>query len=253
VNFTHRAVALAAAVALGLLGSATAAAAQDDTGPDTQACIDAKAAVAVALAARDEAKVPSNLEQQAAITQTNVDRAVAAYHELGDNLAAPTAAERARLQDRRDDPDITAELLASIDARISAIVRVLAMTELRDTAAAVLKTAVDALAEAQAALDAALRVQAGACDEPDPTPNPRPDLDCVDFPLSDGRSSQDVLDETPGKDPHNLDTDGDRIACEPGQDTRPADNDNDGDGDGDDFDQIGTPPAGGVATGGGPA
>jgi hypothetical protein len=248
VKFTH-AVSIAAAVVIGLLGSTTAALAQDDTGPDSRACIEAKAAVAVALAARDEAKVPSDLEQKAKRAKADLDTAVAAYNKLGDNLAAPTAQERARLEDRRDDPDVIGniELLASVNARIAAIVKVLELTTVHDTAATALKAAQDVLAKAQATLDAALRVQVGACDEPDPKPNPDPDFNCIDFPLRDGRSAQDVLDETPGEDPHGIDSDGDRVACEPGQDTAPADDDDD------DFDQIGTPPTGGVDTGGGPA
>src|SRR5690606_13928281 len=61
--------------------------------------------------------------------------------------------------------------------------------------------------------------------EPTPTPAdpdedllPAVDLDCKDFPLADGRTAQDILNEFPG-DPHGLDADEDRIACEPGQDT----------------------------------
>lgn len=67
------------------------------------------------------------------------------------------------------------------------------------------------------------------------------EFDCADFPLPDGRTAQDILDADPA-DPNRLDLDGDGQACDL-DDTDPAT-------DGGDFDQVGTPPAGGVATGG---
>lgn len=93
---------------------------------------------------------------------------------------------------------------------------------------------------------------------PDPTTTPAPtteappfnDLDCRDFPLADGRTAQDILNQTPTDDPNGLDADEDRIACEPGQDTA---------ADGGDIADTDEPvgnvavPSGGVATGGGPA
>src|SRR5690606_21012691 len=54
--------------------------------------------------------------------------------------------------------------------------------------------------------------------EPEDPVLPEVDLDCKDFPLADGRTAQDILNQFPG-DPHGLDADEDRIACEPGQDT----------------------------------
>ena len=87
-----------------------------------------------------------------------------------------------------------------------------------------------------------------------PTTEPAPftDLDCKDFPLADGRTAQQVLDSTPDDDPHGLDADKDRIACEPGQDTAPdgsdiADRDEPGH-----VEEVAVP-QGGVNTGGGPA
>lgn len=76
---------------------------------------------------------------------------------------------------------------------------------------------------------------------PEETPAPV-EFDCADFPLPDGRTAQDVLDADPA-DPNRLDLDGDGQACEL-DDTDPAADE------GGDFDQVGTPPAGGVATGG---
>lgn len=101
---------------------------------------------------------------------------------------------------------------------------------------------------------------------PDPTEDPEPtetttpaptteappfnDLDCRDFPLADGRTAQDILNQTPTDDPNGLDADEDRIACEPGQDTAA-----DGGDIADNDEPVGdvVTPSGGVATGGGPA
>lgn len=97
--------------------------------------------------------------------------------------------------------------------------------------------------------------------EPSETQEPAPedpaseafvDLDCKDFPLADGRTAQDILNQFPG-DPHGLDADEDRIACEPGQDTAP-----DSSSDFEDDDEVVSNekvavPQGGVQTGVGPA
>lgn len=95
-------------------------------------------------------------------------------------------------------------------------------------------------------------------EDPDPTTTPAPtteappfnDLDCRDFPLADGRTAQDILNQTPTDDPNGLDADEDRIACEPGQDTAA-----DGGDIADNDEPVGdvVTPSGGVATGGGPA
>jgi hypothetical protein len=113
--------------------------------------------------------------------------------------------------------------------------------------------------ELQKALDAARDDFNRLCDGVTTTPPPAdeaPDpinLDCADFPLADGRTSQQVLDSTPGEDPHGLDADGDRVACEAGEDTAPDGADR---GDRtvelDSLDNV-VVPEGGVATGGGPA
>src|SRR5690606_29693296 len=108
-------------------------------------------------------------------------------------------------------------------------------------------------------------------EEPEPTPTEEPepsetqepapedpaseafvDLDCKDFPLADGRTAQDILNQFPG-DPHGLDADEDRSACEPGQDTAP-----DSSSDFEDDDEVVSNeevavPQGGVQTGVGPA
>lgn len=102
------------------------------------------------------------------------------------------------------------------------------------------EAAANALETAQDAVD-----ECGESNEGTPDPL---NLDCGDFPLADGRTAQQILDSTPGEDPHGIDADDDRRACEPGQDTvdntTPVDNDND--------DEV-VVPSGGVATGGGPA
>ena len=76
-----------------------------------------------------------------------------------------------------------------------------------------------------------------------PPPAPEPlDLDCVDFPTQ--AAAQAKLDETPGRDPHFIDSDGDRVACEAGDESfqPPA-------GNGGDFDQVGEVPSGAIDTG----
>lgn len=93
------------------------------------------------------------------------------------------------------------------------------------------------------------------CDEPTstatPTPSPAPvpdgDLDCGNFPLSDGTTAQAFL-ERDTSDPHNIDVDNDGTACELLDDSA-----------GEEAADTAAPvevivtPNGGVATGGGPA
>src|SRR5690606_20100116 len=122
-----------------------------------------------------------------------------------------------------------------------------------------------ALDEAKADFDRLCGGEAPPSSTPPSSENPAPpatedpadqvpavDLDCKDFPLADGRTAQDVLNAIPG-DPHGLDADEDRIACEPGQDTAA-----DSSSDFEDNDEVVsvekvTVPSGGVSTGVGPA
>jgi hypothetical protein len=135
--------------------------------------------------------------------------------------------------------------------------RLVVVKALRDKAQKALDTDSNALAGLRARLEAAISDRDDACDDADPTSTPPTttpapeeppavDLDCGDFPLADGRTAQQVLDSTPGADPNGLDSDGDRVACEPGQDT--ASDEADG---GNGVGSVAVP-SGGVATGVGP-
>lgn len=106
-----------------------------------------------------------------------------------------------------------------------------------------------AAAEVKAAL-AAFTARDKACDEDTPptttppttTPAPDADLDCGDFPLDNGQSAQDVLDDN-SSDPNNLDVDGNGKACDNGDDNKAVDVDI--------SKQVRNYPRGGVSTGGG--
>jgi len=152
-----------------------------------------------------------------------------------------TTEQQARIDDIKD-------RLPLIDAVVSAEARVTtARTAADKTDADRLQdvadeTDVDALTETR---DAARKAADEACGTPTTTTPPDVDLDCGDFPLADGRTAQEVLDSTPGDDPNGLDSDGDRVACEPGEDTAVVGDDDTGSG------SVVTP-SGGVNTGVGP-
>lgn len=112
-----------------------------------------------------------------------------------------------------------------------------------------------------ARLELAVAERDTACGQLEPTPTPEPtedpepesdDLNCVDFPLDDGRTAQDVLDDN-ASDPHDLDVDGDNVACEVTDDADSYVIDLNPDSSDDDTSQVATVPSGGVDTGGGPA
>jgi hypothetical protein len=247
---------LAAALALSLAG-APAAFAQDSEPADCAAAVTALNAADVAH--RDAADADDKF-QTAKDADDDLKRAERLLAE------AEEALEKTNNDARHDNPEtaedestVTAEEQRSIDAA-EALVNT--RTAERDEALVKAnKTDADELrrkanktdaAELKKALDEARKDFDRLCGgvtttPPTPAPAPEEDLDCADFPLSSGRTAQQVLDETPGEDPHGLDADGDRRACEPGQDTAA-----DGSDLGDDDDDV-VVPSGGVATGGGPA
>jgi excalibur calcium-binding domain-containing protein len=82
---------------------------------------------------------------------------------------------------------------------------------------------------------------------PAPTPAPKDEFDCQDFPLEDGTTAQQLYDRD-HNDPNKLDRDGDGVACEINEDFN-----NDSSNDSNDDGNLSTDdtPSGGVETGNG--
>lgn len=181
-------------------------------------------------------------ENRLAKAQAELDAAIAADNAAGATEDSPaTVSAKALVATRTDEVNRARVEADKTDA-----------DELRRKAnrtdAAALKTALD---EAREDFD---RICGGVTTTPAPElEDPRNTFNCIDFPLNDGRTAQDVL-AADLSDPHNLDTDNDGVACESDQ---PSDS-----GLGNDDPAPTTVPApvenvtvpsGGVATGGGPA
>lgn len=248
-------VLLAAFIGVGaFVGIANAQA----TGPDTQACKDAKAIVVdleveLGTAIFNERKAEEEaLANAKSVNLTALQNEIdGKQRELNALLAVPNTPQSEVVEKQRQLDVAKADLASALKAIADA-----------DKA---LKSEGSVTAGVRARLALAVQKQDVACKAPvvttppttttvappPPTttttvPPPPPafvDLDCIDFPLN-GRTAQDVLDETPGEDPHNLDANGNRIACEVVAD----DNNNDNPPPPQQVIQV---PVGGVATGDG--
>lgn len=176
-------IVVGAVLALGLSSTAAIAATADEP-------VDCATAIEALVAARADADAGDAEIEQLRDEQEALDKAV--------------ADAQAALDEATDPAEIPA-LQAALNVAKKAA----------EDAQAVLdeKVAADEVLN-QLVIDAQVKVSE-LCGNEDPAPDPA-DLDCSDFPLADGRTAQDVLDETPNTDPHNLDIDGDRIACEYG-------------------------------------
>jgi hypothetical protein len=189
---------------------------------------DAAAAAKAADAALDDAEQERDDAFRAlvgypvyGVTEGDLPSAVAIRDEIRDLLA---------LEDDtpREPRPVLEDKLELVERYIDALRAVPAAREKAEASDAVaLQRAADDTdaAALTAGRDDARRAADEVCGGVTTTPPPPPfvDLDCSDFPLANDRTAQQVLDETPGADPHNLDTDGDRVACEAGEDTAPAD------------------------------
>lgn len=197
------------AAAIGvLIGAfpAVAAPTPPTTGPATAACAEAnvrveQAATAATTAADalDTAQTDLDTALQAAVEQAETKAAAALdawqANPSQDTLDALTAAQR--------------DLITAV-------------TVLRNAAAP--STETDNLTAAQTALQAAVDTRTTACTSTAPTPAPGPtdELDCADFVhdgILDQAAAQAILDRTPDADPHGLDGNHNRIACEGAGDT----------------------------------
>lgn len=266
----------AAVAALFVVMTSSSLAWAQETGPDTEACAVAQANLD---AVPEPVGVPSDLEQKDAQAREAHNEARAKYFALGENLPEPTNEEGLRLNDRRDDPDVVADLdlLDNILDRQDAIVEVLAKKAPADAAAKELADDQARFAAEQEAVEDATEERDGSCAPPttenpvppvedDDTSGLNPEYDCRDFPLTDGTTAQDILNGDLS-DPHKLDLDSDNIACETSENHAGSDSDGDGvidnrggvvEEDSLDDTSTGTSgdvvvPQGGVATGGGPA
>lgn len=240
-------VLLAAFIGVGaFVGIANAQA----TGPDTKACKDATAVVAGLEVDLDNARFVERTAEELALQKAK-DALPALEQKVKDAIAL----------DNTKVPPLTADSLETIAAKKALADGQKAIAD----ADKALKSEGSVTAGVRARLTLAVQKQDVACKAPvvttPPTtttvtpppatttttvPPPPPafvDLDCIDFPLN-GKTAQDVLDETPGRDPHNLDANGNRIACEVVAD----DNNNDNPPPPAQVIQI---PVGGVATGDG--
>lgn len=219
----------AAAAAVTALTSVFPAAAQPEaeTGPDTVACAAANADVLL------KGVVVVNAAEALAGVQEGLDQAFAA---VKDKLAVLQAAEA-----RPDNDPGKAAAVAAAAAQLEVAKE--AFAALVDPVRDVQLT--QALTEAETKLANAIAAQKTACAEPKPEPEPDPepaprDLDCSDFVGADGRldraAAQSKLDEDKS-DPHNLDVDGDGLACEDDEPPAPGG-------------QVGQVPVGPAETGG---
>jgi hypothetical protein len=263
-------LALGAALALSVMTAPTAYAQVGEP-----SCAEAQLAFQRAQAALDEAVAADEAAADAKAADEELARAERALEDAreaalsgGVPTANQTAADAARLRadlarleeipvgDRTTEQqariDDIKDRLPLIEAVVSAEARVAtARTEAGKTDADRLQDVADetdakALADAR---ETARKAADKACGVPTTTPPPDPaELDCDDFPLSDGRTAQDVLDENQD-DPHQLDEDGDLVACEADDPAAGGSNQDDDPGTSGDV----VTPSGGVATGGGPA
>lgn len=200
----------------------------------------AENAAAAALKKAADADAAILVEQKKA---NDADQRAAAQQKIADanDVANPTAANIAARDAAR------AEVTKALAARDAARAEVARLITVRDGARAELPGLDAAAAEARKAaetdaaeLEADLATAQAAADDACRGPQGPVfvDLNCGDFPLPDGRTAQQVLDATPGQDPHRLDLDNDRVACEIDE---PIDDGNDSDTGGD-FDQVGELP-----------
>lgn len=215
---------LAASVAVAPLAFAQT---DESPTPSAEACAVAKAAVGAAV---------ENLEAQRESAK-DADAEAAKQQIVADNadIAAATAKKAA------DDADLAGNILVRDAQRAILTAKLAERDAARAAVTAELKKRDDARAEAtelEATLEADKAAELAARDAacigiPGPAGPQGPvfvDLNCGDFPLPDGRTAQQVLDATPGQDPHRLDLDDDRVACEIDE---PIDDGNDTDTDGD--------------------
>jgi hypothetical protein len=248
----NKTVVSAAIAALFVVGAPVAYAAEPgDCGAATAALTTAQSELRDAVDADEKAQKAKDADRdfdradrELRQAQNRLDRAKAAIADLGDDPLHPepadgTPAEQRELKSAQDAVDDATK--ERDRARKQADKE--NTTELQRKAD---RTDADALKrEVDDAQDDVNRLCGGVTTTPAPEP-PAVDLDCGDFPLTDGRTAQQVLDSTPNADPNGLDSDGDRVACEPGQDT--ASDEADG---GNGVGSVATP-SGGVATGVGP-
>jgi len=256
----------AAALAVSVMTAPVALA--QEAGPGTQACIDATAALkdgqerqerlekAVKSLEGTRAKVAVLAETYGipfdvnTVNANDVESAISFLRRLRDQAQGADQTERVEQLNR--EMDIVKALRDAINEHQQASEARQAVN-LADLAASQ-KTACD---EADPGPTPSPTPTPTPTEEPEPSEEPEPDpnfvdLDCKDFPLADGRTAQQILNETPNDDPHGLDADKDRIACEPGQDTA-ADSSSDFADSGEVVSGRVARPSGGVSTGVGPA
>lgn len=225
--------AVTAAVLAMFVMTAPVAWAQDDD----PTCDEAKTAVAdlekrLAAAAADESVKERDAVEAAKQAVKDARVARDAAQKAHDDGGTPTPDEVAALQAAKD----------ALTARKAELVKAEA------------KLAADGpkVAGLRAQVELAIAARDKACAPATTTPAPQPDpaeLDCGDFPLADGRTAQQVLDADQD-DPHQLDEDGDLVACEADD---PAANPPATPAPAPDVNVEVVVPQGGVATGGGPA
>jgi hypothetical protein len=205
---------LAVALTAGMLCAGAGVALAQTTGPDTVACTNAKT---------DDASADAALKADAELEKANTAfvkaRAVAAATigidgnfindseiSLGD-IDAQIAKTTGVLQDN----------LKSLKLALQAMIS--AKTEADKTNAGILvqiaaRTDAVALCKAPVVTTTTPPPPTTTTPPPTTTPAPRPvDLNCDDFPLSDGRTAQQILDADL-TDPNVLDANNNKIACE---------------------------------------
>ena len=249
------ALLVAALTASALVGASSVSWAQE-TGPS---CAEASSVAADALIARDAAKVPSNLEQQARNTQAALDTALEAQATAEERLRATDAFQNDNVD---NDGDQDAEFADATAAKATADTAVANATTARDAAATALSGAQTALATAETNLDSAETAREIACAEPGVEPYANCDEAAAanDVPVLASNPRYNLA----------LDSDADGIGCEVngnddqdngnGNDDQGNDNGSDNGVDNNEDDGLNpgpivgavVTPVGGVETGGGP-
>lgn len=188
----------------------------------------------VALDLLIDARAKSATSQTAFDTATAADKALAdgkvliADEATAIKIRNEAQAKYDELANVSTDPDNDSALIAQEKVLLAAQtelskaeeaakgINIPALTEAAKSDAGSLKTALDKakVAVVKAQSDANVACQGPSGSPGAPPPPPTDDFDCVDFPLADGTTAQGMLNRTLPEDPHNLDANGNRIACE---------------------------------------
>lgn len=181
-------------------------------GPDSEECENARKAVVTLETQVTNVAAEENVREREAL-------------EVARNALNDAQKVLRDLEAKTNPPATREELKAARDA-------VQLARDVRDARQRDLDTDSNRLAGLRAQLRLAIEDRDESCATPEPTPTPAPtttvpppadpadQFDCDDFATR--ADAQNKLNETPDADPHNLDADNDRIACEefvfPGED-----------------------------------